>query len=90
MHNHLSHKSPTFCLGTSGCAGSSKIPRRYISYIGVVCGDSSLRNRLVITNQEQEDAVYTDNSNDDDVLQLQFPISIERELHRFDGHDRLL
>ncbi|MED6187525.1 hypothetical protein PIB30_077256 [Stylosanthes scabra] len=27
MHNNLSHKPPTFCLGTSGYAGSPKTPR---------------------------------------------------------------
>ncbi|MED6169726.1 hypothetical protein PIB30_023935 [Stylosanthes scabra] len=71
MHNHLSYKPPTFCLGISGYADNPKIPRRYIPYIDAVCGDSPLRNRLVMANQEQEGAVYTDNSNDDDVLQLQ-------------------
>ncbi|MED6164450.1 hypothetical protein PIB30_090233 [Stylosanthes scabra] len=40
VHNHLSHKPPTFRLGTSGYADSPKTPRRYISYIGAVCGDS--------------------------------------------------
>ncbi|MED6224651.1 hypothetical protein PIB30_086186, partial [Stylosanthes scabra] len=45
VHNHLSHKPSTFCLGTSGYAGSPKTPQRYILYIGAVCGDSSQRDR---------------------------------------------
>ncbi|MED6224646.1 hypothetical protein PIB30_086181 [Stylosanthes scabra] len=30
VHNHLSHKPPTFCLGTSDYAGSPKTSRKYI------------------------------------------------------------
>ncbi|MED6197563.1 hypothetical protein PIB30_057606 [Stylosanthes scabra] len=45
VHNHLSHELPTFRLGTSGYAGSPKTPRRYIPYIGTVCGDSPQRDR---------------------------------------------
>ncbi|MED6220536.1 hypothetical protein PIB30_045736 [Stylosanthes scabra] len=53
VHNHLSHKPPTFCLGISGYAGSPKIPRRYIPYIGAVCGDSPQRDRQWLTKSRK-------------------------------------
>ncbi|MED6113877.1 hypothetical protein PIB30_074927, partial [Stylosanthes scabra] len=37
----------------------------YISYIGAVYGDSPLHSRLMIANQEQEGAIYTDHLGDE-------------------------
>ncbi|MED6187124.1 hypothetical protein PIB30_073408 [Stylosanthes scabra] len=51
VHNHLSHKPPTFCLGTSSYVGSPKTPQRYIPYIDAVCRDSPQHNRLVMSDQ---------------------------------------
>ncbi|MED6149905.1 hypothetical protein PIB30_067125 [Stylosanthes scabra] len=53
VDNHISHKSSTFRLGTSGYAGSLKSPRRYISYIGAICGDSPQRDRQWLTKMRR-------------------------------------
>ncbi|MED6127848.1 hypothetical protein PIB30_092053 [Stylosanthes scabra] len=50
VHNHLSHKPPTFSLGILSYAGSPKTLRRYIPYIGAICGDSPHRNLLMMSD----------------------------------------
>ncbi|MED6183596.1 hypothetical protein PIB30_039176 [Stylosanthes scabra] len=70
MHNHLSHKPPTFCLGTSGYADSPKTPRRYILYIGAVCGNSPQRDRFIMVNQDEEGVVYTDHSGEGSIAKI--------------------